>query len=334
MIFTALPFGKRTGSQFVELPSNTLRAISVACGLLALWTQCASAETLKIASPQPGSWESAIPVLGQQQGIFRQQGLELDIVNTSGSGETLQAVISGAVDVGLSAGTVGVLGAHARGAPIRIIGASETGSADTFWFVPAKSPIRAMREADNATLAYSTTGASTHLAVLKFIGEYGLKAKPVATGNPAATLTQVMTGQVDVGWAVAPFGLDALGRGEIRVVGRASDIAAIREQTIRVQVTNTRTLAEKKELVRRFRNGYRATLDWMYASPDAVPRYMAYSGFSEAAVRRMMQEFIPKQSLQMDEIRGVKESMDDALQFKFIGAPLSEQQVKALIQIP
>lgn len=314
--------------------SMKLRAIGAAVGVLSLWTQSANAETFKIASPQPGSWESAIPLLGQQQGFFRQQGLELEIVNTSGSGETLQAVISGAVDLGLSAGTVGVFGAHARGAPIRIIGASETGSADTFWYVPAKSPIHAMREANNATLAYSTTGASSHIAVLKFSAEYGLNAKPVATGSPAATLTQVMTGQVDAGWAVAPFGLDALGRGEVRVIGRASDIAAIREQTIRVQVTNTRILMEKKELVQRFRNGYRATLDWMYASPDAVPRYMAYSGFSEAAVRRMMQEFIPKQSLQPDQIKGVKESMDDALQFKFISAPLTDQQVKTLIQIP
>jgi NitT/TauT family transport system substrate-binding protein len=313
------------------------RAIGIVFGVLTLCIQCATyatAETLKLASPQPGSWESAIPVLGQQQGFFQSQGLELEIVNTSGSGETLQAVISGAVDVGLSAGTVGVFGAHARGAPIRIIGASETGSADTFWYVPTKSPIITIRAAHNATLAYSTIGASSHLAVLKFISEYGLSAKPVATGSPAATLTQVMTGQVDVGWAVAPFGLDALGRGEIRVVGRASDIAAIREQTIRVQVTNARTLTERKELLQRFRNGYRATLDWMYASPEAVPRYMAYSGFSENAVRRMMQEFIPKQSLQMDEIKGVKESMDDAIQFKFINAPLSEPQVKALIQIP
>jgi NitT/TauT family transport system substrate-binding protein len=314
--------------------SNKLRAISAVLGLISVCAPCATAETLKIASPQPGSWESAIPVLGQQQGFFRQQNLELEIVNTSGSGETLQAVIAGAVDVGLSAGTVGVLGAHARGAPVRIIGASETGSADTFWYVAAKSPIRTMREAVNATLAYSTTGASSHVAVLKFISEYALNAKPVATGNPAATLTQVMTGQIDVGWAVAPFGLDALERRESRLVGRASDIAAIREQTIRVQVTNTRTLADKKALLQRFRTGYQATLDWMYASPEAVPRYMAYSGFSESAVRRMMQEFIPKESLQTDEIAGVKESMDDAIQFKFISAPLTAQQVTALIQIP
>jgi ABC-type nitrate/sulfonate/bicarbonate transport system substrate-binding protein len=310
------------------------RAISAAAGVFCLWTHCVAADTLKIASPQPGSWESAIPVLGQQQGFFRQQDLELEVVNTSGSGETLQAVISGAVDVGLSAGTVGVLGAYARGAPIRIIGASETGSTDTFWYVTAKSSIRSMHEARDATLAYSTIGASSHLAVLRFISEYGLNARPVATGNPAATVTQVMTGQVDVGWAVAPFALDAIDRGEIRVIGRASDIATIREQTIRVQVTNTRTLAERTELVQRFHNGYRATLDWMYASPDAVPRYVAYSGFSANAVRRMMQEFIPKESLQMDEIKGLSESMADAIRFKFISAPLTQQEVKELIQIP
>jgi NitT/TauT family transport system substrate-binding protein len=134
--------------------------------------------------------------------------------------------------------------------------------------------------------------------------------------------------------AGVPFALDAIDRGEIRVIGRASDIATIREQTIRVQVTNTRTLAERTELVQRFHNGYRATLDWMYASPDAVPRYVAYSGFSANAVRRMMQEFIPKESLQMDEIKGLSESMADAIRFKFISAPLTQQEVKELIQIP
>lgn len=33
---------------------------------------------------------------------------------------------------------------------------------------------------------------------------------------------------------------------------------------------------------------------------------MAHSVFSEIAVRRMLQEFIPKESLQTDEIAGVK----------------------------
>jgi NitT/TauT family transport system substrate-binding protein len=314
--------------------TRTPLIIVLAAALASITVPGSAAEMLKIASPQPGSWESAISALGKQRGIFQKHGLEVEIVNTSGSGETLQAIIAGAVDLGLSVGTAGVFGAFAKGAPVRIIGASQTGSTDTFWYVTAKSPIQAMREAYNASIGYSTAGASTHIAVLRFISDYRLKANPVSTGSPAATVTQVMSGQIDVGWAVAPFGLDALNKGEIRLVARASDIAAIREQTIRVQVANLRLVMERRDVLDRYLAAYREALDWMYSDPEAIRLYMAFSGFSEPAVQRMLKDFIPKDSLQMDRINGVKESMDDAIQFKFLSGPLTEAQIAELIHVP
>jgi NitT/TauT family transport system substrate-binding protein len=292
-----------------------------------------AADTLKIASPIRGSWEGAIPELGQQAGIFRKHGLDLDILYTQGGGETLQVVVSGSVDVGLSAGMLGSLGAYAKGAPIRIIGASSTGSRENFWWVAARSPLRSIREVNGQTLAYSTTGASSHIAVLRFISEYGLKARPVATGDISATITQVMSGQVDVGWAVAPFVLDLLDKGEARMIARASDIPAIREQTIRVQITNAQNLAAKKDAIARYMKAYNETVEWMYASAESVPRYLAFSGLSEPAVRLMLAEFIPKESLQTGKISGLEESMRDAVQFKFLPVPLNEGQLKELIQI-
>jgi NitT/TauT family transport system substrate-binding protein len=221
-----------------------------------------------------------------------------------------------------------------KGAPLRIIGASSTGSRETFWWVAAKSPLRSMREVDGQSIAYSTTGASSHITVLRFISEYGLKARPVATGDVPGTITQVMSGQVDVGWSVAPFVLDLLANGTARMIGRASDIAAIREQTIRVQITSAPTLAAKKDAIARYMKAYDETVDWMYSSAEAVPRYLAFSGLSEPAVRLMLKEFIPKESLQTGKVMGLGESMKDAIQFKFLSAPLSEPQLKELIQIP
>jgi NitT/TauT family transport system substrate-binding protein len=307
--------------------------------LLAVIAVCAlphelAAETLKIASPIRGSWEGAIPELGKQAGIFRKHVLDLDILYTQGGGETLQVVMSGSVDVGLSAGVLGSLGAYGKGAPLRIIGASSTGSRETFWWVPAKSPLRSMREVDGQTLAYSTTGASSHITVLRFISEYGLNAKPVGTGDVPATITQVMSGQVDVGWSVAPFVLDLLSTGAARMIGRASDIAAIREQTIRVQISSVQILAAKKDSIARYMKAYNETVDWMYSSPEAVPRYLAFSGLSEPAVRLMLKDFIPKESLQTEKVMGLQESMKDAVQFKFLPAPLNESQLKELIQTP
>ncbi len=293
-----------------------------------------AAETLKIASPIRGSWEGAIPELGKQAGIFQKHGLDLEILYTQGGGETLQVVVSGSVDVGLSAGALGSLGAYAKGAPLHIIGASSTGSREVFWWVPAKSPLQSIRDVNGHTVAYSTTGASSHVAVLRFISEYGLKAKPVATGDVAGTITQTMSGQVDVGWAVAPFVLDRLDKGEARMIARASDIATIRGQTIRVQIINAQNLAAKKGAVTRYMKAYNETVDWMYSSPDAVPRYLAFSGLSEPAVRLMLKDYIPKESLQTAKIMGLDDSMKDAIQFKFISAPLTDAQLKELIQIP
>ena len=298
--------------------------------VLALSAGHAPAAELKIASPQRGSWEGSVRQLGRD--IFRKHGIDLDILYTAGGGETLQAVISGAVDIGLSAGTLAILGAYQKGAPVRIIGASSTGSRELFWYVTAESSLQSMRDAGDKTIAYSTTGSSTNIAVLRFIEEYGLKAKPVATGDVSPTITQVMTRQVDVGWSVATFNLTPL-EGKIRIVARASDLAAIRQQTIRVQIANLAALTQKRDSIERFMRAYRETLDWMYASPEALQKYLKFSGFGEPEVRRTLSDFIPKDSLQTEKVSGLDEAMADAVRFKYLSAPLTPQQLADLIQI-
>jgi NitT/TauT family transport system substrate-binding protein len=139
---------------------------------------------------------------------------------------------------------------------------------------------------------------------------------------------------VDIGWSVAPFVLDLLSTRAARMIGRASDIVAIREQTIRVQITSASNLAAKKDAIARYMKAYNETVDWMYSSPEAVPRYLAFSGLAEPAVRLMLREFIPRESLQTEKIMGLGESMKDAVQFKFLSTPLGDVQLKELIQVP
>jgi NitT/TauT family transport system substrate-binding protein len=301
---------------------------------LSIVVGAADAETLRIASPQRGSWEGAVPELGRQQGIFQKHDLDLDILYTSGGGETLQTVISGAVDIGLSAGTLSVLGAFAKGAPLRIIGASSTGSRELFWYVLADSPVQTMRDAGDRSIAYSTGGSSTQITVLRFIDAYRVAARPVATGDVSSTITQVMSRQVDIGWSVAPFQLKALGEGKIRMIARAGDLPAIRSQTIRVQIANAATLAQRQDAVDRFEAAYRETLDWMYADPEAVRRYLVFSGFAQDVVERTLRDFIPKDSLETGEVMGLDEAMEDAIRFKYLAKALSPAQLAELIQIP
>ena len=175
-------------------------------------------DALKLAAGQRGNWDTTIAEVGQRAGIFKKHGLTLEILWTQGAGETLQAIISGSADIGVAAGIMGVLSAYSKGAPVRVIGAETTGASDLYWYVPASSSIKSLKDTEGKTVAYSTNGSSTHGIVTAFMKQYDLKAKPTATGGPAPTLTQVMSGQIDVGWSAPPFGLQQLDEGKIRII--------------------------------------------------------------------------------------------------------------------
>jgi len=311
-----------------------LRVLGAAAIALAAVDAAPAQETLKVAMGQRGNWDTSIPELGQRGGIFKKHGLDLDMLYTQGGGETQQAVISGSVDVGGSAGVMGVLSAYAKGAPVRIIGAEMTGAADLFWYARGDSPIKSLTDANDKSIAYSTNGASTHAIVLAFIKQYGLKAKPVATGNPSSTLTQVMSGQVDIGWAAPPFGLDQLDKGELRIVASGNDATIFKNQTVRVYITNMQALQARKSAVERFMKGVRETIDWSYTDPAALKIYADWLGISLEKAKRSRDGFFPKAGLDPDRIVGLDVIVKDAVDFKYTAAQLNKQQLGELIQIP
>jgi NitT/TauT family transport system substrate-binding protein len=316
------------------------RLKSALTGVLAAASLCAGAacasaqDTLKLAVGQRGNWDTAIAETGQRGGIFKKHGLTLEILYTQGGGETQQAVISGSVDIGVAAGIMGVLGAYAKGAPVRIIAAESTGAQDLFWYVPANSPIKSLKDADGKTIAYSTQGSSSHGIALALVKQSGVNAKPVATGSAPGTLTQVMSGQIDIGWSAAPVGLDQLADGKIRIVASGNDAAAFKGQTVRVLLTNTQTLQTRKAVVERFMKAYRETLDWMYSDPAALKIYAEFAGLTEAKAKRAREEFFPKPALDPDKIVGLDAIVQDAVTFKYTAAPLTKEQVAEVIQIP
>jgi NitT/TauT family transport system substrate-binding protein len=293
----------------------------------------AAEDTLKLTIGQRGVFENAISEIGQDQGFFKKHDLKLEILYTQGGGETLQAIVSGAVDIGIGVGTLGTLGAFSKGAPVRVIGATMKGAYE-FWYVPANSQIKSFKEAAGKTVAYSTTGSSTNLIVTALQKHYDVKVQPVATGSPVATLTQALSGQVDVGWTAAPIGVDALQDGRIRIVAHGSDVPAFAGQTVRFIVVNANAFAARPDVFRRYMQAYRETLDWMYADADALKAYAKWAGISEPVARRTRDEFIPKENALPDRIWGLDEIMADAVTLKYLSAPLAKDQVDELIKVP
>jgi NitT/TauT family transport system substrate-binding protein len=307
-------------------------ALAIVAALLVA-TPAAANDLLRAAIPQRGLWDTAVTELGKRAGIFQKHGLDVEILFTQGGPEAYQAVISGSMDLSCGGGIEGAIGAFAKGAPLRIIGSEMVGSPDTYWYVVANSPIHSLKDAGGKTISYSQNGSSSHVALLSLLDQYKVDAKPVATGGHPATLTMAMTGQIDIGRGAAPFGLDLVESGTVRIVARGSEIKARADQTVRVCVANLATL-QRKDVVARYLQAYRETLDWMYSDPAAL---VAYEEFSKVPARFMQtwrDEFFPKRTMSPDEIRGLDLVLADVLKNKFVSVPLTPDQVRDMIQIP
>ena len=294
-----------------------------------------AADVLKVAVGQCGNWDSSPVQLGDGAGIFAKHGITIEAVCTQGTGETQQAVISGSADIGIGVGTLGALGAYAKGAPIRIISGSATGNAD-FWFVKADSPLKTVKDTtDTTTIAYSTNGSSTHAVVLGLIRELGLKGKPVATGGPAATLTVALSGQVDIGWTSPPLGFDMLDDGRIRIFARANDVPSLKGQTIRVNTANANALKERRDVFVRFIKAFGETIDWMYSSdPKALEAYVAFRKTTPRNANRLRDEFFPKSALDPNTVKGMDGLMTEAVNLKYMSRVLNSTELAEFVQVP
>jgi NitT/TauT family transport system substrate-binding protein len=295
--------------------------------------QARSQDVLKVAIPQRGAWDAGVTELGERGGIFKKHGLKLDILFTQAGPESIQAVIGGSIDIATAAGVSAAVGTFAKGAPIRIIGSEMIGAPDLYWYVPTASPIKKVEDFNGKTVAFSLTGSSSHAALLALIAQYKLTAKPTSTGNIAATITQTMTGQVDVGFGAAPFGLDLVEDGKIRIIATGGDVASLRTRSVRVNLTNANLVKSRPEVLVRFNRAYQETVEWMYSDPAALKHYAEYSNLPEKIVLRV-RSLIPKENLATGKVEGIDAIMADAVAGKFISAPLTAEQVKELIQIP
>jgi NitT/TauT family transport system substrate-binding protein len=311
---------------------DRLLAVALSLGLT-LTASLAEAQSLKIAVSQRGFWDSCFVEFAQREGFFREEKLDVEFFYTDGGAATLDAVMSGSVDVGMSNGLLGVIGRYSKGAPLRVVSAEMTGAADAFWYARADSGIKSLKDARGKSIAFSSTGSSTNLMVLALLKEASVNARPVAAGGAPATFTQVMTKQIDIGWSVPPFGLQDLAEGKIVIVARGSDVPEFTNQTVRVNVAMADTVRAKRDALTRYMKAYARAIDWAYQNPKALEYYAEIANISVDMAHRTRDEFYPKAGVQVGEIKRRDLSLRDALAFRYISQPMTPKEAEGLFDI-
>jgi NitT/TauT family transport system substrate-binding protein len=99
-------------------------------------------------------------------------------------------------------------------------------------------------------------------------------------------------------------------------------------------VANANVLTKRKDVVERFMQAYRESIDYMYSNnPQVIKDYAEFVKVSEPMAKRVRDEFFPKSLVDPDQIHGLDSLMAEAVSLKFIPAPLTKEQIAELVQI-
>lgn len=320
--------------------ARVLIHLSILLLLVACAPGAAAGQTrLVMAVPHGGLFDSGLPLaLGREKGFFREAGLDVEWVVVRGGGESVQAVLSGSAQVGMT-GFFAVLSAFQKGAPVRILAAEMKGTAELFWYAAGDSPYRKMEDLAGKRIAFSTQGSASHMAVLAVVDQLKARGFPapqaIPLGSPPSVFTAVKTGQADAGWAVPPLFLDKMEKGEIRVVFRGEEIERLREVTIRVLFADADFAEKNADVFRAFFRAYRKALDFMFDNREETVRIWishAKIQLPEATVMKVY-DFYPRGSLAFRPVSGARTAVENAVRFGFLKQPLTQAELERLIDL-
>jgi NitT/TauT family transport system substrate-binding protein len=310
--------------------------LHLATGVLiatSLASAASAADRINVAIGHKGIWDSMIMEQCVQSGICGKAGLDVHTTWTAGGSETLQAAITGSTDLAMTNGTLGVLAAYSRGAPIRIITAEATGTHDMFWYVLKDSPIKTLKNAKGYTMGFSSPGSSTNLAELELVKQFNADIKLLPAGGISATRTQVLSKQIDIGWSVPPFNLNLVQEGKIRIIARGGEIRSLQDETVRVNVANLNFLKQRRDVAIRFAKAYGDTINWMYANLDKSLALYAKINKIDIKTARHALEFYPKHALNPARLVGLDRVNHEAVALHKMDKLLTKKQLGEVVDL-
>jgi len=316
----------------------TLRRTLMAgvAGAALTWCHVAAAQTMekvKVATSFIGLWDTSQPNFCKERGEFAKAGLDVEISNTRGGSENVQAVIAGGMDIGYSPGVNAALAAYLQGSKIKIITAEFKGQNDTFFYVPVDSPIKTMNDIKGKSVAFPRPGGASEALLISLKNDTKLDFKAIATGGIDATFTMTMTKQIDVGYSFPPSVLDAVDSGKVRVVFSGDDVPSQRNLTGRVNIANADFLKNRRAVAVKFFEVLDKCIDWAYANSDESTKWYAGLNKVTPAIAARALPFYRRDMLAFGPLAGLDEIIKAAIDGKVIDKAPTPEQIKDMMDI-
>src|SRR5437762_14338204 len=83
-----------------------------------------AADRLVVSSGHQGGWDTLVGNFGLRRGFFAARGLDIEHVDMDTGAPTIQAAVSGSIELAVGIGVPGFMGAALKGAPRKRISAN------------------------------------------------------------------------------------------------------------------------------------------------------------------------------------------------------------------
>jgi len=246
----------------------------IACSLLtnlvaaiALLSSPAIADTLRVGKAGRTAFSFVPAEVGSQTGIFKNNGLDLDISSFGGDAKVQQAMAADSIDIGLGSGPG--LAFIAKGSPVKGIAAMAGPPLIFALVVRNDGRVNSVDDLKGKQIGISTAGSITswlaqQVSRQRGWGNHGMTE--VAIGDDGARLAAVKTKSLDAAIVNLAVALNYADHGDGRILLRFGDIAKHFHAHI-IFATN-KVVAEQPDQLRHFLKGWFETIAFMRARKD------------------------------------------------------------------
>ena len=222
----------------------------------------ADAETLRVGTPAGANFTFLPARVGADRGAFKAEGLDVEVTDFGGGAKLQQAIVAGAIDMTVSAGTD--LAFSVKGSPD--IAVAAMGSRPTLGIVVAyDSPLKTVDDLKGKKVGVTTVGSLTEWLMKRLITQQGwpkdaVTLVPIGSDlqSQAALLT---TGQIDGVVAPPAFGVQLELAKKARILLSAFDIG--KDFLGEAIYASNKLVESNPDAIRRFLKAWFANIAWM-----------------------------------------------------------------------
>ena len=252
----------------------TRRATFAGAVALAATGPARAADKVRVGKAITSSFPFAGLELGQQQGMWAAEGLDVEITAFAGDGRMQQAFGAGGLDFGVGSGPG--MGYAAKGVPAHAVAALAGPPRNMALLVTNNSPVTSVADLKGRSVGVTTAGALTdwltrRLSNDKGWGPDGIKVVPL--GETRARLAAMKSGELDASVNSIEEALAVQARGEGRMLATFGD--AVPDFHTHVIFASDAMINKSPDTVRRFLRAWFKVAAFMRDNRDATIKSVA-----------------------------------------------------------